>query len=161
MVGYKLGNTLSDHGHVSRGICTVDGRHTLQHIEETTHIEKNKGEIVSPLRDGNLQKHDPEAVVSMNFWGFTADFIRSLDREFRKFIIANGSDPKAEFYIPSVVASLIKEQKAEIHVHTSSGHWFGVTYRDDKPVVEQKLREMVAAGKYPASLWQTTNRKTI
>lgn len=153
MVGYCLGNTLSDHGFVSRGICSVSPGGLLEQVVETTKIGRKGELIVSQQEDGAEKKHQAEDIVSMNFWGFTADYLLHLEKQFDAFIRAHGNELKSEFYIPSVVASLIQQQEAEVKVYTSADRWFGVTYKEDKPVVEQKLQDMVARNIYPKSLW--------
>jgi hypothetical protein len=97
---------------------------------------------------------DEDSIVSMNFWGFTPRFFEQLDRDFRKFIVENANQLKAEFFIPLVVNNLIKSKEATIKVLKSTAQWFGVTYQEDKPVTIQKVKQLVEQGVYPENLWK-------
>ncbi len=152
MVGYKLKNTLSDFGSVSRGVCSTKKGLLTDVVERTSIVRKNGGIV---FEDAGQEMPIPgDAIVSMNFWGFTPDFFEALDREFRVFIAANADQLKAEFYIPYVVNKLIKEGKASVEVLTSDARWFGVTYREDKAVTISKVAELVKQGVYPENLWE-------
>ena len=151
MVGYKLKNTLSEHGTVSRGICkTEDG--LLTDVVERTSIHRKDGQVVYD-DGGHDVPIDEESVVSMNFWGFTPNYFRQSERDFRSFIQKNADQLKAEFYIPSVVNNLIDAGEASCKVLTSNDRWFGVTYREDKDATIRKVMELVEQGVYPAVLW--------
>lgn len=154
MVGYTLENTLTENGHVARGVCTVENG-VLSDIVERTHIEKRAGEAQF-TDDGNTWTTIPNnSVVSMNLWGFTPSIIKELQEQFAAFLDrAILEDPlKAEYFLPTVVNHLIQSNKASVQVLTSKDKWYGVTYRLDKPVVEQAIAELIAAGVYPEKLW--------
>jgi len=152
MVGYKLKNALSDHGTVSRGVCTAkDG--LLTDVVERTSIRRKDRNVVFD-DDGHDQVIDENSVVSMNFWGFTPKYFEQSEMDFRIFIEENANQLKAEFYIPSVVNNLIESGDATCSVLTSNDQWFGVTYQEDKPVTIEKIRELVEGGSYPENLWK-------
>ncbi len=153
MVGYKLKNTLSEHGSVSRGICRVENGY-LTGVTERTNIRR-KGDVVVFEEEGAEHIIDEEAVVSMNFWGFTPRYFEQSERDFKKFIAENADQLKAEFYIPSMVNKLIKSGEATCRMLTSNDRWFGVTYREDKPVTMAKVRQLVEEGVYPVNLWRS------
>lgn len=151
MVGYYLSNTLSEHGGVNRGLVTErDG--LLNHVEEILGISRREDAIVGEAIDGTPRRLDADAVVSMNFWGFTHGFLSQLEEEFRRFLDEHGASPKAECYIPTVVDDLIARNAAACHVLPTTSTWFGVTYPEDKPAVGDALRELLEAGEYPAPL---------
>ncbi|MDX1908427.1 MAG: sugar phosphate nucleotidyltransferase [Bacteroidia bacterium] len=152
MVGYKVKNTLSEFGFVSRGVCETDANDNLQSVVERTHIGREDGQIVYQDQDQRMPL-DEDALVSMNFWGFTPtvfDFCRTY---FEEFIREKGHELKSELYIPTVVNRAIHEHGASLRVLTSDANWFGVTYKEDKAMAVQRLAELVAAGHYPANLW--------
>lgn len=152
MVGYKLKNTLSDHGTVSRGICQLSEGLLTDVVERTSIIRKSDKVVFDD--DGHDQEIDENAVVSMNFWGFTPNYFEQSEKDFKIFIQQNADQLKAEFYIPSVVNKLVATGKATCSVLTSNDHWFGVTYQEDKPTTIDKINELVRRGVYPANLWQ-------
>jgi hypothetical protein len=153
MVGFNISNTLSDNGTVSRGVCSVDGAGNLSEITERHGIERRAdGQVVFAL-DGVQHPLADDTPVSMNMFGFTPDYFAHSDKFFRTFLSANAGNPKAEFYIPLMVDELIKTSTASMRVLPTSAVWFGVTYKADKPLVEERLRTLVAAGEYPANLW--------
>ena len=152
MVGYMLKNTLSDFGTVSRGICAVDNEGFLTDVVERTSIER-KGDKVIYIEDGKEFVIDENVLVSMNFWGFTPNFFPQLERDFRSFITENADKLKAEFFIPLVVNNLIKNKDAKIKVLKSTAQWFGVTYREDKPITIKQINKLVESGVYPENLW--------
>lgn len=154
MVGYLLKNTLSEHGYVSRGQCTSDAKHCLIDVVERTHIEREQNGIFFVDENSKKQKLDNNTLVSMNFWGFTPKFFEQLEKQFRDFLEDNIQEAKAEFYIPTVVNSMIKSGLAKTKVLQSDANWFGVTYREDKPVVVQKIADLVENNIYPLSLWE-------
>lgn len=153
MVGYVLNNTLSDHGHVSRGICSTDDRDMLTSVTERTRIQRAGNRIV--FVDDNEQEHELQGseTVSMNFWGFTPALLPALMDQFTEFMREHGGELKSEFFIPLGINRLIQNQQIEVKVLKSSARWFGVTYQEDKPLVISKLRELAATGVYPDQLW--------
>lgn len=152
MVGYKLKNTLSDHGTVSRGVCQETNDLLTDVIERTSIIRKNDSVVYND--NGHDINIDEDSVVSMNFWGFTPNYFNQSESDFRTFIVDNASQMKAEFYIPSVVNNLIEKEEATCRVLTSNDQWFGVTYQEDKPTTIEKVRQLVAEGVYPDNLWK-------
>lgn len=154
MVGYILKNTLSDHGTVNRGVCSTDENSNLTNVVERHKIgrkEDNKVYFVDD--DGSTQEVSEEAVVSMNFWGFHQDIFPIIKSQFIEFAAANKENPKAEFYIPLVVNRQIEAKEAKLKVLTSNDNWYGVTYQDDKPMVQSAFDALVKKGVYPPSLW--------
>ncbi|NTW25152.1 MAG: nucleotidyltransferase [Lentimicrobium sp.] len=153
MVAYELQNTLSDFGTVSRGECATDENNLLQSVTERTQIEKTGENIVYRDPDGRETILKAKTPVSMNFWGFTPDFFNHLEAQFIDFLKTNGDNLKSEFYIPTVVDQLIKKGRKKVKVLSNSGQWFGITYKEDKPLVIKKLNQLIADGLYPANLW--------
>lgn len=153
MVGYKLNKTLSDFGSVSRGICEVDENNYLQKIVENKKILKKEDEIISVMDDGNEVKLTGEENVSMNIWGFKPSVFETLEEKFSEFLDTEIDKPKSEMYIPSVVFDMIDEGKAKVKVLEADSPWFGVTYKEDKPVVVEKINKMVQRGDYPEKLF--------
>ena len=154
MVGYHLNNTLSDFGTVSRGICNADKNNFLQKIVETTKILKKKNEVVSIEEDGNETPLTGNEIVSMNNWGFKPSVFKFLEEKFVEFLQTEINKPKSEMYIPSVVYELIQEQKATVKILEANSPWFGVTYKEDKPFVIEKIRTLIQLGEYPENLWK-------
>lgn len=153
MVGYQLKNTLSDHGSVSRGICEVDADNNLQKIVETTKIFK-KGEVAySVEEDGSEKPLTGDENASMNIWGFKPSIFPTLEKRFVDFLKTEISKPKSEMYIPSVVFDMISDGDASVKVLEADSPWFGVTYKEDKPLVVGKIRSLIDAGEYPEKLW--------
>ena len=157
MVGFILKNTLTENGYVSRGICSVDEKGYLTGVTERTHIERD-GEAAKYTEDEGKTyvKLTGEEAVSMNFWGFSLSMISELSHYFEEFMkdLEGNADPlKAECYLPVVVDSLIKEGKATTEVLTSGDRWFGVTYKEDKPVVMSSIQELKDRGIYPERLF--------
>ncbi len=155
MVGFVLENTLSENGQVTRGVCRVDENHMLTHIEETFGIEKQGDAAVGKNGAGEPVELPLSTPVSMNLWGFTPDFLDILEERFITFLggIA-GNEAKAEFLLPEVVGSLLKENKAKCTVLTSNDRWFGVTYKEDKDLVVRSFRELYEKGLYPEQLFR-------
>ena len=165
MVGYVLENTITEHGHVSRGVCTVDDDGFLVHIRERTHIERRGREAPAALdapatiaytEDGTTWINIPaQATVSMNVWGFTPSLFGELKHRFPLFLQKNAQNLlKAEFFLPNIVGDMVQERKARVKVLTSDARWFGVTYKEDRPRVEQAIRTLIARGTYPENLWR-------
>lgn len=153
MVGFALRNTLSEHGHVARGICEVGGDGWLQGVVERTKIERTDGGARYADEEGGWHPLTGGEVVSMNMWGLTPFLFESLDREFRTFLGARGADPKAEFFLPTVIDGLIGSGEAKVKVLATPEVWFGVTYPPDKAVVVEGIRRLVGQGVYPERLW--------
>jgi NDP-sugar pyrophosphorylase family protein len=145
MVGFKLSNTLSEHGAVSRGVCVTDATGALCSITEQTGI------LASEVGAG--KKFSGDELVSMNCWGFTPALFGALDAQLREFLDASGADAKAEFYLPAAVSGQIARGQATVRVLPTVSTWFGVTYREDKPRVTAAIAALVQRGDYPASLW--------
>jgi len=152
MVGYYLRNTLSDHGSVARGVCTRDESGMLSSVTEMTKIFKTDSGAENRETDPALFLTGSE-VVSMNFFGFTPDIFAHLRAAFTEFLKINGTDMKAECYVPKEVDALIQSGKAEVKVLESNDSWFGVTYPEDKADVVASIQSLVASGAYPQSLW--------
>lgn len=153
MVGYAVENTLTENGTVSRGVCTTDADGLLTDIVERTKIARDADGVIR-FTDGEGGEIAPGTPVSMNLWGFTPSFLRELEAQLRDFFAVKlPTDPmKAEFYLPAAVDTLIRQGKATAKVLTTSAKWFGVTYQQDKPTVQQALRAMTDAGQYPEDL---------
>lgn len=147
MVGYRLGNTLSEHGSVSRGVCEVDGDGRLRSVVEHTGIRRDE--------TGPGKRYLGDETVSMNCWAFAPSLFGALDRQFADFLDRKAQDNplKAEFYLPEAVSEQIAAGEASVSVLPTTASWFGVTYREDKPRVQASLSALVAAGEYPAKLF--------
>jgi hypothetical protein len=153
IVGYKLGNTLSDHGHVNRGVCQVGADGLLKKIVETRQIEKTRDGAIAPGSDGEALHFTGNEVVSMNLWGFKPSCYDFLGREFRSFINRSGMDLKSELDIPTSVDKFVKNGEITIQILMSNERWFGVTYREDKPFVVENIKKMIRVGIYPARIY--------
>lgn len=154
MVGYQLGNTISENGFVSRGVCETNDNDHLTTVVERTHIES--------LESGIAYKEDEKWVplsgdttVSMNFWGFTPSLFDHLESQFTSFLANEGDQLKSEFFIPSVVAQIINEGNTQIKVLKSKAQWFGVTYREDKEKAVKAIGKLIEKEIYPAKLWES------
>ncbi|WP_373217230.1 sugar phosphate nucleotidyltransferase [Ruminococcus sp. 5_1_39BFAA] len=157
MVGYKLENTLTDNGHVARGVCVTDEEGYLKDINERTHIEKKNGGAAYTEDDGETWVELPvDSTVSMNMWGFGASILGELKDRFSPFLDENlAKNPlKCEYFLPFVVDELLKEEKATVKVLKSMDKWYGVTYKEDKPVVVAAIQKMKDEGLYPQKLWE-------
>lgn len=153
MVGYHLKNTLSEQGSVSRGVCNVDQNSLLSDVVERTHIERIAGDVKFKNENSDMVAVDENSLVSMNFWGFTPNFFGHIDSMLTEFLSGSLANPKAEFYIPTVVNRLIKNGNATCKVLPTTSQWFGVTYPGDKPVVMNSLKQLVNNGVYPSPLF--------
>lgn len=157
MVGYQLYNTLTDNGHVARGVCSTDENSMLTDIHERTRIEKH-GERAEYTEDGGeTWTYLPEdTIVSMNMWGFTASMLKELAERFAAFLDkeAAGNPLKCEYFLPFVVDELLKEDKAEVTVLKSVDRWYGVTYKEDKETVVKAIQDLKNQGLYPGKLWE-------
>ena len=157
MVGYKLENTVTDNGHVARGICTMNEAGELVKIEERTRIEKRNGGIAFTEDDGATWTEVPgETVVSMNMWGFTRSILDEIKEGFPAFLEKGLKENpmKCEYFLPSVVSDLLGEERATVSVLTSADKWYGVTYKEDKPVVVAAIKKLKEEGLYPERLWE-------
>lgn len=154
MVGYQLKETLSDFGSVSRGICDADKNSNLQKIVETLKIEKRGTDIVSIEADGSETPLTGNEIASMNNWGFKPSVFEQLEKRFTQFLKTEIDKPKSEMYIPSVVFDLIDDKLAKVKVLEANSPWFGVTYKEDKPFVIEKINALIANGEYPEKLWE-------
>ena len=152
MCGFYLGNTMSDNGSVSRGVCSVNSDGNLVDVVEHTKLIKEGEKMYSLLGDDKVE-FPADTIVSLNMWGFQDSLFDYLEELFIEFLKARGNELKSEFYIPSVVDSLVKSNKAKVKVLTSEDSWFGVTYQEDKADVQAKLNKLIEAGKYPAKLF--------
>lgn len=153
MVAYRIGNTLSENGTVSRGVCAVDAegfltdvveRHKIQRLDTGIQFE-DEAQVVHRLTD--------DTPVSMNFWGCHHSILGEIETQFRDFVLENQDNPRAEFYIPKVINTLIKSGKIKLRVLSSESQWYGVTYPADKDTVQAALEGMVTEGAYPRGLW--------
>ncbi len=156
MVGYHLENTLTENGHVARGICEVDEHDELVSVTERTRIEKRGQGAAYTEDDGMTWVSLPSnTIVSMNMWGFTAGFLGEIKKRFAAFLEKGLKENplKCEYFLPAVVSSLLYEDRAAVAVLTTSDKWYGVTYKEDKPVVEYAVRSFKQAGFYPEKLW--------
>lgn len=154
MVGFELEKTLSEHGHVSRGICVQSNSGILKSITERTQIQRIDNKIVYKDADEKWYPLNSNDIVSMNFWGFPQSIFKHLEVKFKTFIEANYSNPKAEFYLPFAVNDLINEGVADVKVLRSADNWFGVTYKEDKELTIKRIHELVGKGVYPKNLWK-------
>ena len=155
MVGYHLGNTVTDNGSVARGVCQTDGEGNLTAIVERTRIEKYEGGIHFTEDGENWEDLPGDTPVSMNMWGYTSSFLKEIEERFPNFLAQEvAKNPaKAEFYLPMTVGELLREGKTTVKVLRSADKWYGVTYAADKPMVVAALKEMTDGGKYPDGLW--------
>ncbi|MDO4321779.1 MAG: sugar phosphate nucleotidyltransferase [Lachnospiraceae bacterium] len=156
MVGYQLENTLTENGHVARGVCVTDADGYLVDINERTHIERRGEEAAYTEDDGQTWQVIPKgSTVSMNMWGFSESILEELKARFRVFLEENlGKNPqKCEYFLPFVVDELLAEGRATVQVLKSEDKWYGVTYKEDKPQVVAAIRGLKEQGLYPQKLW--------
>lgn len=156
LMGYRIDRTLSEHGSVSRGVCVVDAEHHMTGIDERTKVYfKTVDGERKIFYEENGQEHvlPSTRMVSMNFWGFNPSVFAASEELFKDFVFENESNPKAEFFIPLVADALIKSGKVQFKVLPTDEKWFGVTYQDDKPIVEDNLARLVREGVYPQKLF--------
>ncbi len=154
MVGFVLKNTLSEFGHVARGVCRTSADGLLEGVTELTDIEPEGAGARFTDAAGHVQPLTGAEIVSMNMWGFTPALFPHLRRQMVSFLEQHGGDPKAEFFIPTVVNTLIAAGQMRFQVLRTPDSWFGVTYRDDRPRVIESLRRLIRRGDYPEKLWQ-------
>ena len=154
MVGYRLANTLSDFGTVSRGVCSQDADDNLTTVVERTSIQRF-GETIKFIDENNQKKDlNDDDIVSMNFWGFTPSYFAYAEEQFKIFLDMQGNEEKSEFYIPTVANNLIVSGEINLKVLKSTAKWFGVTYKEDKQTTIDKIAELVKNGEYPENLWK-------
>jgi len=153
LVAFRLGDTLSRHGPVSRGVCLLDGAGGLRGIEECTGVERNAAGICGLAGDGTRRSFAGGEPVSMNLWGFRPSIFPLLTERFEHFLARHADEAEAEFYLPHAITELVAAGSARVHVFTTSFPWLGVTARADREVVTAQLRELVARGVYPSPLW--------
>ncbi len=155
MVGFRVENTLTENGAVARGVCQTDAEGYLTDIVERTKIAIRDGKIMF-TEDGESWIEIPEGTtVSMNCWGFTPVMMEELENRFTSFLERNKDNMlKCEYFLPFVVDELLKEDKAEVKVLSTKGKWYGVTYKEDKEIVVNAIREKVEKGEYPLCLWK-------
>jgi NDP-sugar pyrophosphorylase family protein len=152
LIGYQVDRTLSDHGSVSRGVCeVVDGK--MVAINERLKVYFKEDGTVAYEDEGKEFPLPSDTRVSMNFWGFTPAVFKQSEPMFKEFVEANKDNPKSEFFIPLVADQLIKSGQASFEVIPTDAKWFGVTYKEDKPIVQKSISELVNNGTYPSNLW--------
>ena len=154
MIGYRVGNTLSESGSVSRGVCVVDENGNLKNVVERTHIEEKSGAIIYVDEKGEEVSIPASTPVSMNMWGFTPDYFNYSLEFFKDFLAERGQELKSEYFIPLAVNNLIVSGRAKCKVLDTPSKWFGVTYAEDRPQVVLKINELVRKGIYPAQLFK-------
>ena len=152
MVGYRVANTLSENGSVSRGVCATDENGYLTDVVERTKIEK-VGDKIIYTEDGVDTEIAPNSPVSMNMWGFTPEYFDYVEKAFVEFLQARGQELKSEFYIPTLVNDMIRNGEATCKVLDTTSKWFGVTYAEDRPQVVMKINNLVKEGVYPEKLF--------
>ena len=157
MVGYILGNTVTDNGHVSRGVCTTNDQLELVEVTERTKIEKRNGGIAFTEDDGETWTELPaDTIVSMNMWGFTRSILDEIKAGFPAFLNKGIKENpmKCEYFLPAVVSRLLEEDRATVSVLKSHDKWYGITYKEDKPQVMAAIRALKTQGLYPEKLWE-------
>jgi len=152
VVSYLLNNTLSDHGTVNRGVCFKDEEDFLTKIVETLKISKNADGITYPKEDG-VGELTADTLVSMNMFGFFPSYFSLTHDYFTQFLKDKGQELKSEFFIPYTLDQMINNNQVKVKVLTSPASWFGVTYKEDKPIVVEKINKLIASGAYPENLW--------
>ncbi len=153
MVGYRVGNTLSESGTVARGVCETDAQGNLTGVVERTQVMRVDGTVCYKDENDRWVPIADNTPVSMNMWGFTPDYFRYSDDYFIQFLNENADNIKAEFFIPLLVNNLIVSGKVTVKVLDTPSKWFGVTYAEDRPEVVAKLRDLAESGLYPSPLW--------
>jgi UTP-glucose-1-phosphate uridylyltransferase len=153
LVGYVLKNTLSEHGFVSRAECRVNDSGHLMSITERLKIKREGEGIFFQGSDGEKHRLDEKTIVSMNIWGFMPSLFDYLEEDLVKFLKENEKSPNAEFLLPNVIDRLIKSDLVKIPVLPTEAKWFGMTYREDRPIVSSRLQELVERGIYPSPIW--------
>jgi hypothetical protein len=153
MVGFRVGNTMTENGSVARGVCSTENGLLTSVVERTAISYDENGAIVFTDENGQVQTLAPETPVSMNLWGFTPDYFEYSEREFKKFLDKDINTPKAEFFIPLAIDTLINSGEATVKVLDTDSRWFGVTYSADRPGVVEKFAELHRSGLYPEKMF--------
>jgi hypothetical protein len=153
MVGFRVGNTLSEGGSVARGVCTKDEQDNLTSVVERTYVIREEGTVKYRDDDGTMTPIADDTPVSMNMWGFTPDYFTYSEDLFKSFLKERGQELKSEFFIPLVVNHLIEHRMASVKILPTTSQWFGVTYRTDRPGVVARLQALHDGGVYPSQLW--------
>jgi dTDP-glucose pyrophosphorylase len=154
VIAYQLPNTLSEHGSVSRGVISVNEEQQMEGITECLKIYKQDGSIIYEEEDGHLTELSADTKVSMNFFCYAPQFIDLCEEQFKIFLEENAQSLKAEFLIPTMTDYFIKSGKGKVEVITTGAKWFGVTYKEDAPVVATAIQHLVETGEYPENLWK-------
>ena len=154
MIGYILNNTLSDHGTVNRGVCSVDENNFLIEVNERVKLAMQDGVVKYNLdSDDPIGEVDANANVSMNYWGFHPSIFDHIEKGLVSFMKENSQNPTAEYFIPDIVTSMIVSNKMEVEVIPTNDNWFGVTYKEDKQMAIDTINKHIASGVYPNKLW--------
>lgn len=153
MIGYRVGNTLSESGAVARGVSATDEEGYLTTVVERTHIERIDGKVQYKDETGTFVTISDNTPVSMNMWGFTPDYFDYSEKDFIEFLKNNTDNLKGEYFIPLMVNKLIQDKTVKLKVLDTPSKWFGVTYADDREAVVAKINALIAAGEYPEKLW--------
>lgn len=153
MVGFRVGNTMTENGSVSRGVCTAKDGNLATVVERTAIAYDKDHRITFTDEEGKTQHLEPDVPVSMNFWGLTPDYFDFSKREFRRFLDKYIEKPKSEFFIPSVIDKLIRGGEATVRLLDTNAEWFGVTYPEDRQAVVDKLAHLHATGEYPEKMF--------
>lgn len=153
VVAYYLRNTLSDHGTVNRGVCQMNANGHLIDVTECVKIKRDDDGIIRfPTEDGTMSLEE-NTLVSMNMWGFLPSYFEHCDQMFKSFLEHEGTKLTSEFYIPTLIDQLIKNEVLNVKVLDTESDWFGVTYQEDKPFVMEKINQLIDKGVYPGNLW--------
>ncbi len=153
IIGYDLAKTLSENGSVSRGVCEVDGANNLISINERTKIYRNDEGKITYEEEGKTFQVSDASKVSMNFWCFDPEVFSFIETIFHEFLSKSGQDSKSEFFIPIIGDRFIHEGKGQIKIIPTDSSWFGVTYKEDAPSVQENINKLVASGDYPEKLY--------
>ena len=154
MVGYTLRNTLSEYGTVNRGVCEVDNKNNLVEVIERTKIAEQNGVVNYNVgADETLGAIDRNVPVSMNYWGFHPSIFAEIEKGLHDFMRENPTNPTAEYYIPNIVTNMIVSEQMSVRVIPTDDNWFGVTYKEDKPMAIAAINQCIADGVYPKNLW--------
>lgn len=154
MIGFRLGQTITEYGSVSRGVCSIANNGLLKKVMEHTHIQKQGNKIIYYNIENQIVELDPKTIVSMNVWGFTPILFEYLENGFKLFLKNNINDSKSEYYIPNVVTEMIENNIINVKVLESTEQWFGITYKEDKFHVMEKINHLISQNFYPKNLWE-------
>lgn len=153
LIGYNLINTMSDYGSVSRGVCEVDNDNFMTSIIERTEIIKKEGKILFKDESDNWKELNGSEIVSMNMFAFKNSVFNKYKKSFHIFLKKYGNELKSEFYLPFVVDEILRRKEGKVKVLNTKEQWFGLTYKEDKAIVTERIKELVNIGKYPTKLW--------